>query len=107
MKASFVRDPEITILHETANIHFIISGTLTHIVEENCVTDTDVCAKFNISVPSNRQNWLLADTIIHDFYAEVPLADTEATRFVFSFWMYDGEDVLYSDVVFLDTGHGK
>ena len=92
MKVSFVRDPEIAILHETANIHFIISGPLTHIVEENSVTDNDVCSKFNISVPSNRQNWLLADTIIRDFSAEVPLAD---------------KDLLHSNVIFLDTGHGR
>jgi hypothetical protein len=28
---------------------------------------------------------------------DVPLADPEETEFIFSFWMYDGDDLLYQD----------
>ena len=52
---------------------------------------------------------MVQDTITHDFYEEVPLADSEASQFVFSFWMYDGDDLLYSvpDVIHVDIGGGK
>ncbi|KAK2140440.1 hypothetical protein LSH36_1355g00002 [Paralvinella palmiformis] len=40
VKAVFTKDPEITILEGRAEIHFIISGPLTYILEENCVMDT-------------------------------------------------------------------
>ena len=87
----------------------MISGHLTHVLEENCVTDTSICAKYNISVPYNKAIIMLQDTITHDFSVEVPLADTEATQFVFYFWMYDGEDLLYSEpnIIPVDISAGK
>ncbi|KAK2142337.1 hypothetical protein LSH36_968g00018 [Paralvinella palmiformis] len=97
VKAVFTKDPDIIILEGRADIHFIISGSLTHILEENCVKDTIVCDKTNITVPTNRHMKLSQDSDLHDFTVDVPLADLEATEFIFSFWMYDGEYMLYQD----------
>ena len=109
VKANFIHDPKITILDDTAKIHFLISGPLTHIIEENCVTDTALCTNYNINIPNDNHIWLVQNTIRHDFYEDVPLADSEASQFVFSFWMYDGDDLLYSvpDVIHVDIGGGK
>ena len=87
----------------------MISGQLTHIIEENCVSDTNICAKYNISVPNNKAIMTLQDKITHDFSVEVPLANTDATQFVFSFWMYDGEDLLSSEAnsIPVDISGGK
>ena len=62
-------------------------------------------------VPSNNKHiWLLQQqSVIFDFIVEVPLADSEATEFVFSFWMYDVDDLLYShpDIIPVNTDNGK
>ena len=97
VKAVFSSDPEIAILEGKAQIHFIISGPLTHIIEENCVQDTSICDTANITVPNNLRIRQTQNIEIHDFTAEVPLADVEDKQFIFSFWMYDGEDMLYSE----------
>ena len=95
----FIDDPKITLLDNSAKIHFLISGSLTHIIEENCVEETNICDRANITIPSkNKHIWLLQqNSVTFDFIVEVPLADSEATAFVFSFWMYDGDDLLHSD----------
>ncbi|KAK2138879.1 hypothetical protein LSH36_2276g00001, partial [Paralvinella palmiformis] len=97
VKDVFTKDPEITILEGRAEIHFIISGPLTHILEENCVMDTNICDKATITVPTKQHLRSSQDTDVHDFTTDVPLADPEATELLFSFWMYDGEHLLYQD----------
>ncbi|KAK2139411.1 hypothetical protein LSH36_1806g00000 [Paralvinella palmiformis] len=97
VKAVFTKDPDIIILEGRADIHFIISGSLTHILEENCVKDTIICDKANITVPAKQHLKLSQGTEVHDFTVDVPLADSEATEFIFSFWMYDGNDLLYQE----------
>ncbi|KAK2139267.1 hypothetical protein LSH36_1899g00000, partial [Paralvinella palmiformis] len=97
VKAVFTKDPEITIAEGRAEIHFIISGPLTHILEENCVKDTAICDKVNITVPTKKHIRPSQGTVVHDFIVDVPLADSEETEFIFSFWMYDGGEMLYQD----------
>ena len=96
MKAVFISDPEVRILDNTAEIHFMISGPLTHILEANCVIDTNICIQSNISVPNISDIWLSHWSVINHFTVEVPLADDESSKFLFSFWMYDGADLLDS-----------
>ena len=75
----FIDDPEITLLDNTAEIHFLISGPLTHIIEQNCVKDTNICDEANITVPNDSKHiWPLRQCVIFDFTVEVILADAEA-----------------------------
>ncbi|KAK2140400.1 hypothetical protein LSH36_1367g00001 [Paralvinella palmiformis] len=97
VKAVFTKDPEISIVEGRAEIHFIISGSLSHILEENCVMDTNICNKANITVPTKQHLKSSYDPDVHDFSVNVPLADSKFTEFIFSFWMYDGEYMLYQD----------
>jgi len=73
------------------------------------LVDTVVCAKANITVPLSDQVKASQTQLTHDFTVEVPLADVEATNLVFSFWMYDGEDLLQSQptVIQVDEGGGS
>ncbi|KAK2142095.1 hypothetical protein LSH36_997g02077 [Paralvinella palmiformis] len=98
LKAVFIHDPEITLLENTAEIHILISGPLTHILEQNCVKDTDICDTANITVPSDNKHILASQhSEISDFTVEVTLADAKASEFKFCFWMYDGDDLLYEE----------
>ncbi|KAK2139251.1 hypothetical protein LSH36_1916g00011 [Paralvinella palmiformis] len=97
LKAIFTKDPEITIIEDRAESHFIISGSLTQILEENCFKDIAICHKANITVPTNQYLRSTQVPDIYDFTVDVPLADPEETEFIFSFWMYDGDDLLYQD----------
>ena len=107
MKAVFITDPEISIIDNTAEIHFMISGPLTHILEENCVIDTNICIQSNIRVPQGSEVWLPHRSVINDFTVEVPLADDESNTFMFSFWMYDGADLLDSKATAIPVGKDK
>ena len=107
VKAVFSKDPEITIYEGRAHIHFVISGPLTYILEENCVKDTTICDTSNITVPTKHYLKTISTNMdTHNFSADVPLADSEATQFVFSFWMYDGEDLLSANTVSVNTNAG-
>ena len=108
-KGQFLQEPKITILDDIAEIHFVIYGHVTHIIEENCVTDTTICANFTISVPNYKQIRLMVHSLTHNFLIEVPLADSGALQFVFYFWLYDGEDLLYSEAekLIIDLSRGK
>ncbi|KAK2142341.1 hypothetical protein LSH36_968g00017 [Paralvinella palmiformis] len=97
VKAVFTKDPVISIVESKAEIHFIIYGSLSHILEENCVMDTNICNKANITVPTKQHLRSSYDADVHDFSVNVPLADSNFTEFIFSFWMYDGEYMLYQD----------
>ena len=85
--AEFNTDPKIVILEGRAEIHFLISGPLTHIIEENCVIDTTLCVDFNTSIPNYNQIRLMVHSLTHDFLIKVPLADSGASQFVFYFWL--------------------
>ena len=82
---------------------------MTHIIEENCVIDTTLCVNFNISIPNYNQIRLMVHSLTHDFLIKVPLADSGASQFVFYFWLYDGEDLLYSEAekLIIDLSRGK
>ncbi|KAK2138988.1 hypothetical protein LSH36_2155g00004 [Paralvinella palmiformis] len=100
VNAVFTKDPEITILEGRAEIHFIISGPLTHILEENCVMITNICDKATIAVPTKQHLRSSQYTDVHDFTTYVPLADPEAIEILFSFWidMYNQtEDLGYNN----------
>ncbi|KAK2140006.1 hypothetical protein LSH36_1518g00015 [Paralvinella palmiformis] len=79
VKAVFTKDLEITIAEGRAEIHFIIFGPLTHILEENCVKDTAICDKVNITVPTEKHVRPSQVTVVHDFIVNVPLAYSEET----------------------------
>ncbi|KAK2140049.1 hypothetical protein LSH36_1501g00011 [Paralvinella palmiformis] len=87
VKAIFAKDPEIIIIEDRAEIHFIISGSLTQILEENCVKDTVICYKANITVPTNQHLRSTQVPVIYDFTVDVPLADPEGTELIFSFFI--------------------
>ena len=105
--AVFASDPEITISEGMAQIHFVISGPLTHFIEENCVKGTDICAKANITVPNNEMIREIRGTDEYDFITEVPLAEPEATEFMFSFWMFDRGDQLNSEACIINIAETK
>jgi len=105
--AVFCQDPDITIVGDVAEIHFMIAGPLTHITEQNCVESTNICAKTNITLPSYQYSKSLVKNEVTDFIQEVPLADPKASRFVFSFWMYDGEDQLNSLIIITEETKGN
>ncbi|KAK2138746.1 hypothetical protein LSH36_2497g00000 [Paralvinella palmiformis] len=52
-------------------------------LEENCVKDTVICHKANITVPTNQHLRSTQVPDIYDFTVDVPLADTEGTEFIF------------------------
>ena len=72
-KAFFTTNPEIAIHEGSAEIHFIISGHLTHILEENCVKDTTVCDKAIITIPTKHTR-SSRGLVVHDFTANVPFS---------------------------------
>ncbi|KAK2140002.1 hypothetical protein LSH36_1518g00010 [Paralvinella palmiformis] len=77
--AVFAKTPEITIVEGRAEIHFVICGSITHILEENCVKETIICDKANITVPTKNHVRSSEETVVHDFIVDVPLADSKAT----------------------------
>ena len=102
---------DIKIKGAVAEIHFIITGPLTHIGVQNCAEDpSNLCVTEDVYVPSsnNRRNRRQTDVVNHDFTEDVVLSDPEATKFTFSFWLYDDDVLLYEDarVVPIDTSGG-
>ena len=93
----FSEDPEIKIKDDQAEIHFIISGQLTHIKVENCVEDTDNCVTENVTVPNKRRKKRQATRILYDFIGTVTLVDPGAKHLMFDFWIYDGDILLTSE----------
>ena len=56
---------------------------MTQILEANCVKDTAICHKANITVPTNQYLRSTQVPDIYDFTVDVPLADPEETEFIF------------------------
>ena len=102
---------DIKIKGAVAEIHFIITGPLTNIRVQNCAEDSSkLCVTEDVKVPSsnNRRNRRQTDVVNHDFTEDVVLSDPEATKFTFSFWLYDDDVLLYEEarVVPVDTSGG-
>ena len=64
----------------------------------------------DVKVPpsNNRRNRRQTDVVNHDFTEDVVLSDPEATKFTFSFWLFDDDVLLYEEarVVPVDTSGG-
>ena len=102
---------DIKIKGAVAEIHFIITGPLTHIRVQNCAEDSSkLCVTEDVKVPpsNNRRNRRQTDVVNYDFMEDVVLSDPEATTFTFSFWLYDDDVLLYEEarVVPVDTSGG-
>ena len=107
--AKFSKEPEIKIRGDRAEIHFIISGQLTHIKVRNCVEDTDNCVTAEVKVPDKTRKRRQTTRVLYDFIAKVILVDPDAKHLIFSFWIYDGDMLLTHEPVdvYINNDKGK
>ena len=86
-----MQPPDISLKNNKAEIHFIISGPLTHVKVKNCVDGTEECVTENVLVPQKIMKY--------DFITELALAAPKAKRWLFLFWIYDDDVALNSEPI--------
>ena len=93
--AKFQGKPVIMIIKEYAQIKFKIYGQATHIKVENCAVEMEVCATEFIPI-KQKEKISNSPRSITKVTTTVQLADQSDKTFYFKFWIYNGDELVYS-----------